>query len=341
MIDNIIFNIKKSVLESTLKDQLIGYAENLNKNNCPIIFDEKQLLLMFELNEIEDIKGYMEKETNRYTIEKRDGTQREVIQPSYKLKQIQKWILKKILMSIDIPTCVHGFLKGKSILTNAQVHIYDEPYWVYCVDIKDFFPSIKIDKVKNIFIHLGYSVGVSNILSELCTIDGKLAQGFPTSPMISNVVFKSIDEDILNITKKIGFKYSRYADDLSFSGLEKSNYKNKIIKLKNSLDFILNKNSFSINESKTRIMKSKHTKKITGLIVSESGVKVPKKHIRLMKKELFYSKKYGVSDHLRYNNLITVANYKGYLIGMARFIYMVEKDIGSEFLKEINELNWD
>jgi len=341
MIDNIIFNIKKSGLDSTLKDKLINYAENLKDNHCPIIFDEKQLLLMFELNEIGDIGKYIAKETNRYTIQKRDGTQREVVQPSYKLKKIQKWILKEILMNIDIPACAHGFLKGKSILTNAQVHIYDQPSWVYCLDIKDFFPSIKKNKVKNVFFQLGYSEGVSNILSELCTIDGKLVQGFPTSPMISNAVFKSIDEDILNITKKLGFRYSRYADDLSFSGLEKSSYKKKIIKLNDSLGFILNKNDFSINESKTRIMKNKHTKKITGLIVSESGVKVPKKYIRLMKKELYYSKKYGVSDHLKYNDLITVANYKGYLIGMARFIYMVEKDIGSEFLKEINELNWN
>lgn len=159
--------------------------------------------------------------------------------------------------------------------------------------------------------------------------------------MISNVIFKNIDEDILNITKRLGFRYSRYADDLSFSGLEKSNYKNKIKKLNNSLSFILNENNFYINESKTRIMNNNRTKKITGLIVSESGVKVPRKYIRLMKKELYYSVKYGVSDHLKYNGLITIANYKGYLIGMARFIYMVEKDIGSEFLKEINELNWD
>lgn len=340
MIDNIIFNIKTSDLDPILKDEIIDYAENLNRNHCPVIFDEKQLMLMFELNEIEDVKKYIKKETNRYTIRKRNGTQREVVQPSYKLKKIQKWILKKILMSIDIPNCVHGFLKGKSILTNAQVHIYDQPSWVYCLDIKDFFPSIKQNKVKNIFTNLGYSEDVSNILSEFCTIDGKLVQGFPTSPMISNVIFKNIDEDILNITKRLGFRYSRYADDLSFSGLEKSNYKNKINKLNNSLSFILNKNNFYINESKTRIMNNKHTKKITGLIVSESGVRVPKKYIRLMKKELYYSGKYGVSDHLKYNDLITIANYKGYLIGMARFIYMVEKDIGSEFLKEINELNW-
>lgn len=143
MIDNIILNINKSDLDPILKGEIIDYVVNLNRNHCPIIFDEKQLMLMFKLDEIKDVKKYIEKETNRYTIQKRNGTQREVAQPSYKLKKIQKWILKKILMNIDIPNCVHGFLKGKSILTNAQVHIYDQPSWVYCLDIKDFFPSIK------------------------------------------------------------------------------------------------------------------------------------------------------------------------------------------------------
>lgn len=79
MTDNIIFNIKKSGLDSTLKDKLINYAENLNDNHCPVIFDEKQLMLIFELSETEDIRKYIEKETNRYTIQKRDGTQREVV----------------------------------------------------------------------------------------------------------------------------------------------------------------------------------------------------------------------------------------------------------------------
>lgn len=341
MIEKIILNINESSLNFISKKKLISYAKKINSNHCPVIFDKKQLSLMFELDETEDIKKYVEKESHRYTIQKRNGALREVVQPSYKLKQIQKWLLKHILMSIDIPENVHGFLKGKSILTNAQVHIYDQPFWVYCLDIKDFFPSIKQNKVKNIFTQLGYSEEVSNMLSDFCTIDGKLVQGFPSSPMISNIIFKSIDEDILNITKKLGFRFSRYADDLSFSGLEKSNYKNKILKLNKSIGFILNKNDFYLNIAKTRIMKNKQTKKITGLIVNENGVKVPKKYIKIMKKEIYYSKKYGVSDHLKHNNLITIANYKGYLIGLARFIYMVEQDVGSEFLKEINELNFN
>lgn len=341
MIDNIIDNINKSKLHLELKNKLISYAINLNKNCCPVIFDEKQLRLMFELDEISSISDYVKKQTDRYTIQKRDGNKREVFKPSYRLKKIQKWILKKILVNVDLPDCVHGFVKGKSILTNAEVHVHSKPFWVHCIDIKDFFPSIEKTKVKEVFADLGYSDDVATFLSEICTINGKLVQGFPTSPMLANIIFKDIDSIILNIIKRHGIRYSRYADDLTFSGMQKSNYKRQLEKISASICVALELNGFHINPLKTRTLKNKQAKKVTGLIVSEDGVRIPKKYIKLIRKELYYCKKYGVVDHLKYNNLITIANYKGYLTGMARFIYMVERDLGRQILKEINELNWE
>ena len=341
MINNILSNINASELNKQQKIALKSYVLNLNRDSFPIIFDVNQIKHLFDLLEVDILEEFMEKNIDKYTKIKKSGSLREVHKPSYKLKKIQKWILKKMLYQIQLPDCVHGFIKGKSILSNAKAHVHDSPFWIHNIDIKDFFPSIDVKRVKKVFLDFGYSDEVSDYLSQLCTFNGELVQGFPTSPMLANIIFKDIDYIILNIVKKYNIVYTRYADDLTFSGPVGYNYIKKISSIHSSVEYVINDSGFKLNKLKTRTIKGNKPKVITGLIVSETGVSVPKKYIKLLDKELYYCKKYGVSDHLKYNGLITIANYKGYLIGLARFIYMIEKDVGSNLLKEINQLDWD
>lgn len=112
-------------------------------------------------------------------------------------------------------------------------------------------------------------------------------------------------------------------------------------KIKEIVSFVLNKHGFIINDNKTRLMKNRHTKIVTGLIVTSQGVRIPQKYIRRLDKEIYYCQKFGVNEHLKYHKIITIANYKGYLIGLARFIYMVDQMKGKELIKEIQNLDWD
>lgn len=340
MIKHTLENIKLSNLSEERKTTLSNYAININMNNCPVLFDKNHLLLIFNLTE-DDIQQFIKDNTNRYCISKRNGSLREVWQPSHKVKEIQKWILKNILNKIQVSDCAHGFVKNKSILTNAQTHIHKKKSWIYSVDIENFFPSIKINEIEQIFSELGYSASVSNTLSLLCTVDGKLVQGFPTSPTLSNVIFRQIDVEFENVAERYNLKYSRYADDISFSSTYKKGYLTLVKKLEKIIYFILIKHNFKVNDNKTRLMKNNHTKVVTGLIVSSDGVKIPKKYIRKLSKEIYYCKRFGVNGHLKYHDLMTIANYKGYLMGLARYIYMVEKELGIKFIEQLNELNWD
>jgi RNA-directed DNA polymerase len=340
MIKQVIHNIILSDLSEEEKKNLINYAENLYSKQCPVIFDTIQLKILFELQD-GDIEKFVLDNTDHYFVRKSNGELREVWKPKYKLKTIQKWILKNILNEIKVLECAHGFVKNKSILTNAETHQHKEPFWVFSTDIKDFFPSIQYYEINKIFMGIGYSNEVSEAFSVLTTIQGKLAQGFPTSPMLSNLFLRDIDEEFQQIASRHHIRYSRYADDITFSGVQKKGYLILVKKIKEIVTFVLSKHNLVINDAKTRLMKDKHTKIITGLVVTSQGVRIPQKYIRRLNKELYYCHKFGVNEHLKYHELITIANYKGYLIGLARFIYMVDPIKGGEFIKKIQDLDWD
>lgn len=340
MIEKILQNIEFSYLSEEEKKKLTQYAKDLYSNHFPVIFDINQLLMLFELLN-DDFKKFMTDNTNHYYVKKRNGDPREVWKPTYKLKTIQKWILKNILNKIEVSNYAHGFVKDKSILTNAEVHQHQEPFWVFSTDIKDFFPSIKYKEVKQTFMGIGYSDAVSEAISLLTTMNGRLVQGFPTSPMLSNIVFHGIDEEFQQLARRYNIRYSRYADDITFSGIQKRGYLTLVKKIKEIVSFVLSKHGFIINDNKTRLMKNRHTKIVTGLIVTSQGVRIPQKYIRRLDKEIYYCKKFGVNEHLKYHKIITIANYKGYLIGLARFVYMVDQMKGKRLIKEIQNLDWD
>jgi len=340
MIKHILNNITMTELDSNKKTILSDYAINIDSNNCPVIFDLRQLFLILGLSDDENIQIFSGEYSNRYCINKKNGSLREVWQPSYQVKVIQKWILKSILNKVPVSDCAHGFVKNKSILTNAQIHIHENKFWIFSVDIKNFFPSIKINKVEKVFLDIGYSPSVSNALSLLCTIDGRLVQGFPTSPTLSNLIFKEIDIEFQMIAERYQMKYSRYADDISFSGNQTKGYTVLVKRVEKIISFILEKHGFKINYRKTRLLTNNQSRIVTGLMVSSDGVRIPRKYIKKLSRELYYCEKFGVNEHLKYHGIITIANYRGYLTGLARYIYMVEEEIGAKFIERINELDW-
>jgi RNA-directed DNA polymerase len=221
------------------------------------------------------------------------------------------------------------------------VHIYQEPFLVFTTDIKDFFPSIKHKEVKKIFMEIGYSNAVNEALSLLTTVDEKLVQGFPTSPMLSNLFFWEIDNEFQQLAIQYNIRYSRYADDITFSGIQKTGYLSIVKKISETVSSVLKTHSLVINDKKTRLMRDKLTKIVTGLVVTSQGVRIPQKYIRKLNKEIYYCQKFGVNEHLKYHGLITIANYKGYLVGLARFIYMVDQVRGAELIKKIHDLDWE
>jgi retron-type reverse transcriptase len=136
--------------------------------------------------------------------------------PKQELRDIQRCVLDKIFVGIKLPSCVYGFSSGKSIIDNAKYHSKSD--YLLNLDIKDFFPSVHFERVMQIFRDLGFNDPISEILCILTTYNHQLPQGAPTSPLIASLVLNNLDRRLTKLAETNHVLYSRYFDDISFSG---------------------------------------------------------------------------------------------------------------------------
>lgn len=252
--------------EFILEKREITLAKKLLGSSLPPLVRPEILSYLFGIsyNLLLSMAVSPELHYRRYKIRKSKHGFRKIEAPRRFLKLIQRWIYHYILSTVQIPSAVHGFVPEKDIFSNVQSHLKSKNVMV--IDIKDFFPSIKKNRVKNVFKELGFPVKVTNRLTNLCTLDGRLPQGAPTSPALANIIFSPIDHELINIADEWECKYTRYADDLIFSGNMRftSRHKAKIKQL-------LEEAGFSINTDKTRIIGSGGRQMIAGLVANQRG----------------------------------------------------------------------
>jgi hypothetical protein len=150
-----------------------------------------------------------------FTIPKRDGSPRQLLEPGVKLKQVQRRILKLILRNAQPHQAAYGFRRKKSIADHAWAHANSRI--IITADIQDFFPSTTRQRVKQWWHAQGYSTPEVRLLTALTTLNGSLPQGAPTSPPLSNLVNIDMDAALERKISASGGIYTRYADDLCFS----------------------------------------------------------------------------------------------------------------------------
>ena len=263
-----------------------------------------------------------------FTINKRNGSARQIGAPIPRLKFVQRWILDKILNNLTTHGAAHGFVRGKSIVTNAAVHSNSEI--LIKLDIKEFFPSVNWRRVKGVFRHAGYHEQIATLLALLCTeaprqiveqngatfyvalADRALPQGAPTSPALTNIICLNLDRRLTGLADKLGLRYSRYADDLTFSlpvneatkqskaaknvNKDKKNAEHNplIGQLLGSVHKILREEGFSLNNDKTRIIRTGNQQSVTGMVVNDDGTpRVPRQIKRRLRAAIHNLEKGG------------------------------------------------
>lgn len=239
-----------------------------------------------EISKIYDIANYLgvnpeiiwsiRRFKNRYyrsfTFKKRSGGSREIDAPRTFLKVIQWWLLDSVLENSNIPTYVFGFVKGRSFIDNAREHVGCK--YVLNVDIKDFFGSITVAQVERVFLYLGYSAEVARGLADLTTFNGRLPQGAPTSPMLANLVFSECDTKLKGLAEKYDLKYTRYADDLTFSS---GKWIDDVVV--EAVADAISGSGFLLNKKKTKFMGPGQSREVTGLIVGENEVSLSRDYL--------------------------------------------------------------
>lgn len=312
----------------------LSYAQKLIDNNMPVVFDFVHLSLLLGLEPAELAFYLFVEESSFYKeiqIPKKNGGFRTIDIPSERLKGIQRWILDEVLDNMKVHECCYGFCKGRSIYDNALLHVNKE--CVLNMDLKDFFPSIKQEDVFNVFYKKGYTKKVAYYFAKLLTKDGVLPQGSPASPMVSNIVAEHLDKRLSALAKKYHAEYSRYADDITFSGA---------LNIKDIIPIvtkIIKEEKFNVNEKKTRYAYYYQRQEVTGLIVNKK-VSITKEYLKELNKEIYFCEKFGVTSHLEKINSHK-SFYKEHLYGKAYFVNMVDKEMGKKFLNRLDTIMWE
>lgn len=201
---------------------------------------------------------------------------------------------------------VHGYVKDRSFLTNARYH--EKQRWVLNIDVENFFGSIDFPRVRGLFRSklFGYNDRVSTILARICTHQNALPQGARTSPIIANLIAHNLDKKLVAIAAKENMKFSRYADDITFSSSQKKiprslvkswepEFGNREVELGEPLLEAFQSSSFKVNHNKTRIQLYDERKVVTGLVVN-SFANVRRSDIKLLRMKLHSAKKHGLGN---------------------------------------------
>ncbi len=294
---------------------------------------------------------------HRWLVPKRDGSSRLISAPKPELKAAQRWIMREITEHLPVHGAAHGFLSGRSIVTNARVHAGARI--VVKLDIRGFYPTVTVRRVKGLLRRAGLGEQVATLLALLSTespreevvTHGKtyfvatgprsLPQGAPTSPSITNALCLRLDCRLSGLARMLGCRYTRYADDLTFSwhGTDVAPAEAgttrpaaRVGQLLGAVGRIVRAEGFEVHTKKTRVMRTGARQKVTGLIVNAAPgrppARVPRKTLRDLRSAIYNR------EHGRPGKGESLEQLKG----MAAFVMMTDRDRGRAFMERIDRL---
>jgi hypothetical protein len=261
----------------------------------------------------------------RWTLPKRSGGVRTISAPAPALKRAQRALLRSLLDPLGVHPCAHGFAKGRSILGNASVHVAREI--VVNGDVSNCFPSVRWPLVLGALRRdLGdsLSAGAIGLLVDLCTAEGGLPTGAPTSPALLNRVLLRTDEILFEQAQRRGCLYSRYADDLTFSG------DHRAVEMLGVARGVLSRIGLSLDPAKTNIFRQGRRQMCTGLVVNEQ-VSVPRRLRRRLRAAVHQAAQ-GRGSHWHGQPQTT-----GSLMGRLAFLGMVHPEEAARLRKALRE----
>lgn len=245
------------------------------------------------------------RESRRYhefEIARRSGGEPRIIQTPIKpIRDMQTTLLPMLEAVYEPRPHVHGFVAGRSAVTNAAIHRGQR--WILRLDLKDFFPSINFGRVRGMFMArpFGLSTEVATTLAQICCHKGALPQGAPTSPIISNLICRGLDARLARYASVAHCSYTRYADDLCFSAGRRDfpRLLAEIIDrrpiLNPDLRTIIDGEGFVVNEDKTRLMPRHQRQRVTGIVVNKK-LNVPREYYRHLRAVLHIWKNFGPEE---------------------------------------------
>lgn len=270
-----------------------------------------------------------------FEIPKRSSGKRLLAAPQPKLAKAQAWVLHNVLERLSTEEPAHGFIKGRSTVTCATPHVGRD--LVINLDLTEFFPTISIDRVRGVFRRLGYSPAVASIFALLCSeaprtpaiFEGRrywvavgpraLPQGACTSPALSNQIARKLDRRLAGMSRKYGFVYTRYADDLTFSA--PPGKRQELPMFLARVRHIVDEEGFALNPRKGRVQGAARRQSVTGIVVNQKP-SVPREEVRTLRAILHQAKKTGLAAQNREG----LPHFEAHLAGRIAYVHMVDPE---------------
>ena len=249
-------------------------------------------------------------------LPKKNGGYRELSVPDPLLKSIQKQITNTLLVHMPVSRYATAYCYGSSTLCNAKHHIGKRV--VLKLDILHFFDSIRYSTVKDAaFPSKIYSEPLRILLTMLCYYKDVLPQGAPSSPAITNIILFLFDEHLGQWCRERNIAYTRYCDDMTFSGDFDPAEVTILVRLE------LKKLGFLLNEQKTQVQHPGWQQSVTGIVVNEK-MSIPADYRRKLRQEIYFCQKYGIQSHLQRLGLeIPEETYRVKLLGRVNYVLQV------------------
>lgn len=272
--------------------------------------------LGFSAKQLYAVSNQLRKHYRTVQLPKKSGGVRNLAVPDELLKSIQRKITEVLLLPMPVSRYAMAYRDGGSAMRNAQPHIA-KPV-VLKLDILRFFDSVRYSTVKELaFPQEIYEKNLQILLAMLCYYQDKLPQGAPSSPAISNIILYEFDERVGQWCRERNISYTRYCDDLTFSGHLRPGEVIPFVRAE------LKKRGFLLNEQKTHIQTAGQQQSVTGIVVNEK-LNIPAAYRRRVRQELYYCQKYGIPEHLRrINSELSEEAYRMQLLGKVNYVLQV------------------
>jgi hypothetical protein len=284
-------------------------------------------------------------------IDKRTG-KRIVEIPKPRLKELQGKVLHGILDTVSAHEAAHGFRKGRSCITYVEPHVGKTV--VLRIDLRNFFTSISAARVQAMFATLGYPTRVARLLTGLCTncvpmsvarqgapswLAAKrlgaphLPQGAPTSPAVANLCALRLDYRLDGLARSLGGRYTRYADDIAFSGSEEM--RRVAAKLPVLIGAIALEEGFEVNHRKTRVMHASDRQSLTGIVINR---KLNPRRVEFdrLKAVLTNCARRGATSQ----NRADIADFRAHLAGRVAYVETLNPARGARLRTIFESIAW-
>lgn len=279
---------------------------------------------------------------------KRSGGVRPISVPEAPLMKVQRWMLRRVLTSLEPHPASHAYQQNRSILTSAGQHVGAQ--WLVKLDLHNFFGTVTENRVYKVFLTMGYSPLVSLELARLSTrselhdpesdsvahkyngipdygvrSSGVLPQGAPTSGALANAVAKRLDEQLADLAYTAGMAYTRYSDDLTFSTSGDFDRK-QAARIIQGVTGVVSRQRFTVHRKKTQVVPPGSRKVVLGLLLRDDRVALLPEFKRRIETHTRGVQNFGLANHVAHRGFRSIISFVNYVEGCLAFAAGVEPD---------------